>query len=206
MSSASMLPVALLGGIEEAVNGLIALDPDTRRRLAGLAGRVVAVEFQGLGLTVYVTPHARGIRLTTASDAPADVSLRGTPLALLAMRNEPGAGLFGAGVTIEGDIETTQRLRRILDGLDIDWEEQLSRVSGDVVAHQVGNAVRGLFAFGRGASERVRRSAGEYLSEELELTPARPEVDELLAAVDELRDDVERLAARVDLLSRRLTG
>lgn len=206
MSSASMIPVALLAGLEEAVNALVALDPDTQRRLDAITGRVIALDLLGLGLCVYVVPHAHGIRLAPTHDGTSDVTLRGAPLALLAARNEPGGGLFGAGVTVEGDTELAQRLRRILDGLDIDWEEQLSRLTGDVVAHQVGNAVRGLFAFGRQALERFAHNAGDYVTEELELTPTRPEVDDLLAAVDGLRDDVERLAARVDLLSRRFSG
>jgi len=43
----------------------------------------------------------------------------------------------------------------------------------------------------------------EYLQEEARLLPTRYEAKEFLDAVDALRDDVERLAARVERLRSR---
>ena len=90
--------------------------------------------------------------------------------------------------------------------VDIDWEEHLSRLVGDVVAHEVGGAARAARAFGRRAGRTAEQNLREYLQEEARLLPTRYELKELLDAVDVLRDDVERLAARVERLRRRAGG
>ena len=88
----------------------------------------------------------------------------------------------------------------ILDGIDIDWEEHLSRVTGDVLAHQVGNVARGMLEWGRNTLDTVSRDVAEYLHEESRDLPTRGEVDEFLARIDTLRLDVDRLEARVQRL------
>jgi ubiquinone biosynthesis protein UbiJ len=54
---------------------------------------------------------------------------------------------------------------------------------------------------------RIGRSArdnlSEYLTEEARLLPHRFEVEDFLGEVDVLRDDCERLAARISLLEKK---
>jgi ubiquinone biosynthesis protein UbiJ len=79
-------------------------------------------------------------------------------------------------------------------------EEELSRVIGDVAAHQVGNAARAFLEFGRRAAGTLAQNVAEYLQEEGRDVPARTEAEEFNVEVDRLRDDVERLEARLALL------
>ena len=55
----------------------------------------------------------------------------------------------------------------------------------------------------RRATDSLVTSAAEYLQEEGRDVPVRLEVEEFLREVDRLRDDVERLEARIARLSRR---
>lgn len=197
MNSASMIPVAVLAGLEQAINGVIALDPETGQRLSRLQGRIIALEFAGTGLTLFIAPGPAGVRLMGHFEGDPDTRLRGSPLALLRMGLGETGGVFAGEVAIEGDVELGQRFKRILDSLDIDWEEHLSRLTGDIVAHQVGNLFRGLGAWGRHASDTLARDAGEYVQEELGFVPSRGEVEQFLNEVDTLRSDVDRLEARI---------
>jgi ubiquinone biosynthesis protein UbiJ len=86
---------------------------------------------------------------------------------------------------------------------NIDWEEPLSKLFGDSVAHEVGRGVRGLVSWARVASETFSSDLGEYLREERRLTPTQLEVDDFTAHVDRVRDDVERLELRIARLDRR---
>lgn len=204
-STASMIPVAALLALEQAVNATLALDPHTQRRLAALRGKVIAITLQGIGVTLYVAPQLDGLRLMGSYDGPVDTTLRGTPLALLRMpAGRAGEGLFSGAVTIDGDVETGQQLQRILQGLDIDWEEHLSRLTGDVLAHQIGNALRGLAAFGKNAVSTFGLNLGEYLQEERHLVPTQPEVEAFVAEVDILRMAADRLDARIKRLHKAL--
>ena len=196
-------------GLEAALNGYLGLDPDTRERLAALHGRTVGVEVLGLGPTLFFTADEAGVlQVCGRHEGEPDCWLRGTPLDLL--RTGDGASgadqLFSQRVRIEGDSGLAQRFGAILADIDIDWEEHLSRLGGDVVAHEVGSAARAARAFGQRTGRTVEQNLKEYVQEEARVLPTRYEVKEFLEAVDVLRDDVERLAARVERLRNRSGG
>jgi len=196
-------------GLEAAINAYVGLDPVTRGRLAELHGRTVGVEVLGLGLTLFFTADEAGrLQVLGALEGEPDCWLRGTPLDLLRAgdRDKGADQLFSQRVRIEGDSGLAHRFGAILGDIDIDWEEQLSRLSGDVVAHEVGSAARAARDYGRRAGRTAEQNLKEYLQEEARLVPTRYELQEFLDAVDGLRDDVERLAARVERLKARQGG
>jgi ubiquinone biosynthesis protein UbiJ len=203
MSEASLFPVALLAGLETAVNRTLALDPATLECMRALEGKVIAMEFRldaqaTQNPTLYVLPGPAGVRLMGQFEGQPDTTLRGSPLSLLRMTmGATGEGLFTGEVEFHGDVALGQRFKRIWDDLEIDWEEHLSQYTGDILAHQAGNMVRGLGEWGREAAARLRQDLGEYLQEERRDLPHRNEVADFLAGVDRLRDDVERIDARV---------
>jgi ubiquinone biosynthesis protein UbiJ len=108
--------------------------------------------------------------------------------------------LFSGDVEISGDTQLAQHFSHFMNTLEIDWEEQLSKLTGDVVAHEVGNLLRGFSEWGQDQLTTSRLNLQEYLTEELRLLPSRCEVEEFLADVDTLRDDLDRLDARIGLL------
>jgi ubiquinone biosynthesis protein UbiJ len=201
----SMLGVAALAGLEQALNAALALDPKTLERLGRLQGRVIAIELTGTGIRLLMQPEQNGLRLMGHYDGAVDTTLRGAPFALLRMGSgRTGEGLFRGGVEIDGDVELGQQVQRIFERLDIDWEEHLSRLTGDIIAHQIGNTVRGLFSWGERAGEHLARDSADYLQEETEVLPLQWEVDEFIEAVDTLRSDVDRIEARVKRLQKKL--
>ncbi|HKJ76293.1 MAG TPA: SCP2 sterol-binding domain-containing protein [Gammaproteobacteria bacterium] len=203
MSEVWLLPTAVLAALETALNRALALDPETAERLAGLEGRVIAIELRGLEQTLYLLPLADGVRLFGEYEGEPDTVLSGTPFALARMGAGPtGTGLFSGEVTLRGDTELGQRVKAILGGLAIDWEEHLSRYTGDILAHQAGNLFRGLRDWGRQARADLERDAVDYVQEERRLLPTRAEVDAFAEDVATARDDVERLEARIKHLER----
>ncbi|MBL3590741.1 MAG: SCP2 sterol-binding domain-containing protein [gamma proteobacterium endosymbiont of Lamellibrachia anaximandri] len=193
---------AAFATLEQLINQAIRLDPEAPARLAPMYGRVIRLDLLGFGLSLYLIPEPGGIQLLSDFEGEPDCALRGTPLDLAAMRGKRKSAdqLFSGAVEIEGDSALAHRFGDFLSALDIDWEEQLSRLTGDLIAHEVGNATRSLFGWGK----KLRRTSGqnlqEYLQEELRLLPSRYEIEPFLAGVDALRDDVERLAARLQRL------
>ena len=53
----------IAAGLEAALDQVLRLDPDIRSRLAALEGKVIAIEPEGLGLTLYLLPGVTGIRV-----------------------------------------------------------------------------------------------------------------------------------------------
>ncbi len=189
--------------LEEIGNRLLRLDPDTLARLGGMQGRVIRLEFTDLQAALDLAPSAAGLRVSAAGVAPAQVTLRGTLGSFLRLGlNTEGAVLPGT-IEIGGDLELGRRFERALRGLDIDWEEELARLTGDVLAHRIGNLARGARVWLRQAAGSLGRDVAEYLQEEARFLPTRASVEDFLAQVDVLRADADRLEQRVRRLRQR---
>lgn len=203
MSEPSGNATLLEKGLEKALNGFVRLDPFTAQRLATLAGKVVALELNGVNVTLFLHLTANGIEVRRDATGEPDARLSGTPLAFARLSlTHDRAVLHSGDVQIIGDTALGQQLRDILAALDIDWEEHLSKFTGDIVAHHLGNAARGAAHWARGTADALTRDTSDYLRYEKELLPDRAQVDEFLRNVDTLRDDVERLEARVQRLQK----
>ncbi len=192
-------PAIIAASLETVLNPVLRLDPDTQSRLAALEGKVIAIEPEGLGLTLYLLPGVHGVRVLDQYAAEPTVRIRGKPLALA--RQWRGRGTASSHITIEGDATVGREFQTALARLDIDWEEQLSRLVGDAAAHQLGRFWREFRMWTQQASDRLGRDGGEYLRE-LQVLPPRPAVEQFLSAVDALREDTDRLAARIERLRR----
>lgn len=193
-----------LAGIEQAVNAVIGMDPSAAERLARLHGRVISVRLTGIGLQFNFVPGPDGqLQLLGSIEGEPDCRLSGSPLDLMRSgdKTDGPAQLFAGRVTIDGDIELAQQFGEIVGGLDIDWEEQLAKLTGDVFAHEVGTAARKAGRWGKRSADVLGQDLAEYLTEEARLVPQRFEVDAFLDEVDRLRDDLARLEARVARLA-----
>ena len=218
MSLRAEVFVSLTGAMETAINAYLALDPQVQEKLARLQGRTIAIELESAPatplLTLTMLPGKNGIELLTQYAGKADTTLSGTPLALakmsLASKFEeanldcPNASevLFSGDVVIRGDVELGQRFRRILDEMEIDWEEHLSHLTGDIIAHKTGKLVREVGQWWQQALGTLANDASEFMQQESELLPEAAELSQFMHEVDILRNDLERLEARVRRLSQ----
>lgn len=192
------MPFTPLPFVEEAANRLLRLDPESLKRLGDLGGRVICIEFRDLGRRIYLHPSESGFRMAeTCGQSPA-VTLRGsvTVFARLGLGGA-GAEVAPGDLEIEGDVALGQKMQRILQQLDLDWEEPLARLFGDPLGHALGQGLRAAHAWHVNAFRTLSNDAAEYLREEARLVPNRREVETHLDAVDRLRGDIDRLEARI---------
>jgi len=194
----------VLDRLEAILNRNVADSRRAQSLARRLDARVMSLAVEGTPLTIFLRAEGGRLVLTPRHDGPADATISGTPMALLALAGPRAEGTIrGGGVRIEGDAEVAQNFRELLAEAQPDFEEELSRVIGDVAARQVANFARGLLDWGRKASGSFAGSVAEFLQEEGRDLPTRTEVDEFLAGVDRLRDDAERLEARLARLEAR---
>ena len=175
-------------------------------RLAAFHGRVIAIDLLGTGIRLYFVPDEGGrLQVLSRYEGEPDCTLAGSPLDMMraADPEQGSAQLFAGRVRIEGDTELGHRFSEILGGLDIDWEEQLSRLVGDVAAHGIGQGIREGAEQARRSGATLEKNLSEYLTEEARLLPHPLEVEAFVDDTDRLRDDVARLEARLKLLEAR---
>lgn len=205
MSFTAELAATTIEILEQSVNAALQLDPEGSAALGRFAGKVIAIELQGSPLTVYCLPGAGSILLLTHYSGNVDTTLSGRPVALLKLvTGDSRRVMFEGEVKIRGDVELGQQFKQVLDWLRIDWEEAMSRITGDLVAHKAGHMLRELGSWWANTRERVAANGAEYLQQEVWVLPTRPEVEQFYQGVETLRDDVARLAAKLDQLTHKL--
>lgn len=193
----------LAAAVEYAVNTALAGSNSAQQDLKQLAGKVIELQIREWPLRLYFLPQPEKLSVAASHEGKPDISIRAPTVTLLsAVLKRDNDNL--RGIEVNGDAETAQQFSRLLKQADLDWEELLSRYVGDVAAHQIGNAVRDLMSWGRDAAGRLSRDLAEYLQYESRDLPPRHEVQDFLNGVDRLRDDAERLAARLQRAASRV--
>ena len=191
----------LLERLESVLNRNVAGSRRAQALARQLDGRVMSLTVEGTPFAFFFRADGGRLAIATRHDGPADASLSGTPIALLALAGPKAEGaLRQGGVRIEGDAEVAQKFRDLLEQAQPDFEEELARVLGDVAARRFANVARGVLDWGRKAAGSLTGSVVEYLQEEGRDLPTRVEVDEFLDGVDRLRDDADRFEAKLSHL------
>jgi ubiquinone biosynthesis protein UbiJ len=195
----------LTSTIENVLNRGLPSSPRARELCKELQGHRVGVE--AIGFTRWVVESTGDtLRVTRDPTAATEAELAGGPLSLLALASSstPEAILQRGEVQIRGDAELAQKFRELAMLLRPDIEEELSQVIGDVPAHQIGRFTRAAFGWTQKAAATTVRNIAEYLAHERQDLVSRPEADQLLKGVDALREDVDRLDARISVLAQNL--
>ncbi|HUJ01791.1 MAG TPA: SCP2 sterol-binding domain-containing protein [Usitatibacter sp.] len=187
---------------ERAVNHVLRSRPLALERLRPHAGRTVALRFGpfALALTVQTT----GEVAAAVPGAAPDLVVRISPF--LVPRLAAGEEAAFREIEMQGDAELAQEVSFLARNLSWDFEEDLSKVVGDIAAHRIAGAARGLSRWGRDTALRTAQGAAEYWTEESPLIASRVKVDSFVREVAELRDAVERLEKRVERLGGAARG
>ena len=115
-------------------------------------------------------------------------------------------GLRREDIRVEGDAELAERFRKLAQLLAPDLEEELAIAIGDVPAHGIARLAGAAVGWCRRAADTAARNVAEYLAHERRDLVSRPEGRQLLEGIDTLRDDIDRLEARMDLLTQRMAS
>lgn len=196
------IPDLVLLSVQESANRFLALDPEGAERLADVQGQVLLIEIKGFGSRIFVVPGHHSLGLYSSYAAEPDCTVRGSPAALLrlSLADHREDAIFSGTVEMIGDNQVAQRIGDVFRNLDIDWEDQLARLLGDQVARQIGEQARNAQQWVAERGAHLTQDLGDFLRHEGRLLPTDRELRQFLTGVDILRDDVERLAARIDRL------
>lgn len=191
--------------IENVLNRGLPRSPRAQQLVAELTGRSVAVEIREIA-RLLVESTGGTLRITRGT-ASADAEIVGGPFGLMALGGDkPDRVLQRGDVEIRGDAELAQKFRELALLLRPDLEDTLSQLIGDVPAHQIGRFGHMALSWTRKAAATAVENLAEYLGHERHELVPRNEGEQFLRGVDALREDVDRLEARVALLQRQRDG
>lgn len=203
------IPNTLLAVAEIGSNHLLSFDQQVLQRCQKLEGHCVAIHLTDLDLKLFCHPGSWGIRLSQNEPAKAvDATIAGGLFALLnlAQQEDKISTSIQEGVHINGDAAIAQQMQKIFTELEIDWEEVLSKYTGDVLAYQIHQRVRVFRDWLRQSTRSLMQTSSEYLREEAHLSPNQVEFERFQQQVTGLKHDVDRAEARLRRLLKTDAG
>lgn len=181
-----------------ALNHVLKSAPLAMERLARHAGRTAA--FHVGPVTLAFTVQTTGQVEAAVPDAARDLEVRISPFLL--PRLAAGEEAAFREIEMSGDMELAQEVSFLARNLTWDYEEDLSRAIGDIAAHRIASAARGMRDWSRDAAVRLGQGATEYWTEESPLLASRVKVEDFVHGVAQLRESLDRLEKRIEKLSQ----
>ena len=197
---------AALAGAERALNQTIALTPTSHQELEALSGTLLGIDITSLDLRLFIDMiSGTQIALLAHCERRPDAFVRGTveDFAALVASDDPAATLINSGIELEGSSTKLITLQQIVSKMDVDWEAPLVDALGDVMGHQLAQALRVMFRWSESARASLKRQLSEYLLEEGKLTPPKAELEHFYDSVQSLSLRVERAQSQVAKLLAR---
>ena len=186
-------------GAVAGLNHLLSQQPLAADRLRAFAGKSVEIRcppFPGLQVTILESGMLERSPGGTASTLL--VKLKPGALPLLLARDEAAR----AQIEIDGPADLAGAVDAVVRDLGWDFEEDLSRVFGDVVAHRLASGGRVFAAWQREALTRLGENFTEYWVEERPLLLRPADAQRFRDDATRLRDEVAQLEKRIERLER----
>lgn len=109
-------------------------------------------------------------------------------------------------IKIDGDTHLATAMGKVLSHLRWDYEDDLSRIAGDVSASKIGELTRQTATTVKDTVTNLADMMTEYWQEEKPMLAKKRHVEQFNNEVDALRADVERLEKRLNKLSKKINA
>jgi ubiquinone biosynthesis protein UbiJ len=198
------------------INHVLAGEPWASAELAKHAGKAIALEMPFGRFAVQINNnglldavrHSDPSAQNPDEEVPSPVrtalvlTISSQALSTLLTSSGPIRENAFKSVTIAGDADLAQLLGRLAGQLRWEYEEDLSKLIGDVPAHFAVAQGKKIVSAGKAASRDLLENAVEYLSEEKKVLLNQRDFAIHKNQLMELRDNVERLDKRIAILQQ----
>ena len=204
LKSLALLPV------EKILNQLLRNDPYLAAQLAPFDGKTIEVRSTAPTTAICCSIDGSAIRLSSlggdcvALQADAVIAGRTVDLMDMLLRDNSDRALANPAISISGDAILVQELYGTMRKLDIQWQDYLAPLLGDVITNKLEQVAERNRRWSKNASASVRRNIDDYLHEETNLLPERSDVDAFSDDLDRLKLAIDRIQARARMLNNRL--
>jgi ubiquinone biosynthesis accessory factor UbiJ len=176
-----------------AFNHLLGQQMWAREKLRAHAGQVVEFRSPPLPSVQFRIDDDGRVAATSQAESDLVITVKSGVVPFLLRRGSDTSHAF----EFTGRAALAETMRDLLQHLEWDPEEDLSRIVGDTAAHRMASAGRQLVAWQREAAERLAQNVAEYLGEERPVLLRRPLFESFAHQNRELIDRLEALEERV---------
>lgn len=204
-ASSSMVKTLALSSAESLINKALLFDPITLQGIQTLEGKVLRIQARTPGFELHLIPTEKGIELFSIYDEQnADCTVQGSTFDLIQLLIKKDQGLAGSPVATQGDTALAETLLDLAHELDIDWEEILSGLVGDIAAHEIGRQGRRFGRWTKKVHQSMLRNTREYLHYESRAVVNEKEIQQFGEQIERLDNDLIKLETRIQDFEARL--
>ena len=180
-----------------ALNHLLAHEGWARAKLIAHAGKVAQFHIGAATLKLQVA--ADGLLDSAPLDTPAAVTIlvRAADLPLIVQHRDRAFSY----VKVEGDADFAGTISQVAQSLRWELADDLSRLVGDIAARRIVDGAGAIVATAQSMHRAFTENLAEYFLEEEPMLVRPRAVTALTEDVMRIRDDVERLAKRIERLT-----
>lgn len=192
---------------QQALNHILRSDPFLAESLQKFCGKVIAVKCRQPNLDFTLCFHQDGLQLLgTDNDSlmiETDAALMGKSIDLLRLliTKDDDRPLADPALEIYGDASLVNDLYFTVSNLDIDWQDHLGPLLGDVLSHELDQAGRNAMQWHKQTQNRIHHNLAEYIKEERRITPSPVEAEGQFKRIGNLTLWLDRLMARTKRLT-----
>ena len=202
---------SVLWPAEQILNKLILADSHLQKKLQPFAETSLQINTTAPTLAIRLSFEETSIRLNAIDSekfslpVKATVSGKAQNLLRLLIDNPSEQALVSDEFSLTGDVQWVQDLFTALNTMDLDWQDVLSPIVGDIATHELDQAVSSTSEWAKDSRKRLHHSMDDYLKEEVKLFPHRDQLDNFADDLDALRLTVDRVQAKIERISQQLT-
>ena len=108
-------------------------------------------------------------------------------------------------INIEGDTHLVTEFAKVFTHIRWDYEDDLSKLVGDIAANQIGNLGRQAFNTTKETTINMAEMLSKYWQEENPIIAKKHHVEQFNSEIDTLRADVERFEKKLAKLADKIT-
>jgi len=190
--------------LEQALNRVLALDPDTQAAISKLDQRRIHLALEAPAIALEISVDGNQLRVGPVQDGEADLGIRSTISGALSQLPffRSGNGAPVGKVRINGDAELARQLQNLAKNFDPDWDKPFADAFGAIIGPQIAKALREAFRQGASIAKKFSKDGVDYLTEESRDVVGGAEQAAFNEDVDDLRDRAERVLARFERLKQ----
>ena len=195
----SLLPSFFAEQIERVINHALLYAPGTKQTLNNLTGKTLCLKASHPEIVLYIEFQPDDVRVTHYGEGTPTATVQGPLFMLMAQMglSQSADDLIGSDIRIEGSHHLVQQVADTFRTLDLDLEEPIAQLIGDVAAHQIGNIARSAFSWFKKTTQTLMEDTSHYLQNESHQVVERHSLDSFSQDVDHVRADFDRLEARL---------
>jgi len=185
--------------IVSSFNRYLDCDPERAQALENINDKILSITIKEANFTLIMqVQNARFFEADLSQQIDASIIVSMHVLSGKMGGKDQNQLLKDGIIEIQGDSHVASVFNKVMNEIEIDWQDVISKYTGDIVAHQITTGAKSVASVLRRLGDNLRLDVRDYLQDDLQIAVTESEVEHFVEQVDDLRARTDRLEARLN--------